>query len=267
MKKFCLIVNAGNSTTTFATSRGTTIYNKISIATDSLGAPPLSLWQEVKKFEVKGPAFIASVVPRWDAVLARIIEDLTGESPVFLSGKMDVGISIDYKPPQNLGADRIANAVAAHHLFPEQDAIVVDIGTAVNLDCITKKGHFLGGAIAPGPRLMMNALKLYTDKLPSVDLTNFSGTALGRDTGSCIRSGVLLGLAGLIEGLVKRLKHELSRQSLVILTGGGAQLLMDHIDEYDTYDPDLTLKGLSIIATRHTDATTKGVSNISCLKT
>ncbi len=260
MKKFCLVVNAGNTTTTFATSRGTTIYNKISIATDSLSAPPQSLWQGVEKVEVKGPAFIASVVPRLDAVLTRIVEDLTGEAPVFINGKMDVGISIDYEPPQNLGADRIANAVAAHHLYPEQDIIVVDIGTAVNLDCVTKKGHFLGGAIAPGPRLMMNALSLYTDKLPSVDLTNFSGTALGKDTGSCIRSGVLLGLAGLIEGLVKRLKHELSRHSLVILTGGGAQLLMEHIGGYDAYDPDLTLKGLSIIATRHTCATTKDVS-------
>ncbi len=257
MSKLFLVVDAGNTTTAFAIMEGMTVLKHSSFPTASLDHHTQSILHSMEGFEINLPAVVASVVPSHNETIARIVADATGKAPLFFDAKMDTGLFIDYDTPQKLGADRIANAVAAHHLYPEQNVIIVDIGTAINFDCVTRKGRFVGGAIAPGPVLMVKALNFFTDKLPSVDLDAFSGYPLGRDTISCIKVGVVLGVAGLVDGLLERLKKELSHPTKVIFTGGGVQLIQNYLNKDYTYIPHLTIKGLAIIAYRHLNDSTQ----------
>ena len=151
--------------------------------------------------------------------------------------------------PEQVGADRIANAVAAERLYGAP-AIVVDFGTATNIDIIDDEGYYIGGAIAPGIRISMDALTARAAKLASVPL-ECPEHAIGRDTTECVQVGTVMGAAAMAEGLVARIKRELDApDATVIATGGLAGIVASATDVFDAVDSQLTIKGICEIYRR-----------------
>jgi type III pantothenate kinase len=155
------------------------------------------------------------------------------------------GVAIRYDTPRDVGADRVVNAAAVYRLYG-CPACVVDFGTGTTFDALSAKGEYLGGAIAPGVQVAAEALFQRTARLPRVDLRPPS-RAIGRNTMDAMRSGILFGYVGLVEGLVERFRRELGPEMRVIATGGLAPLIARETSVFDIVDPWLTLKGLRII--------------------
>jgi len=157
--------------------------------------------------------------------------------------KLNITMKVDY--PQEVGADRIANAVAVYELYGSP-AIIIDFGTATTFCALDKNGNYIGGAISPGLELSSNALFEKTAKLPEVELTE-PDHAIGRNTIQAIQSGVYLGHLGLTKEIIKRFKNELTGNPRVIATGGLGELIERGCTLIDKVDSLLTLKGLKII--------------------
>lgn len=191
---------------------------------------------------------LSSVVPRLTPIFVDLCRDRLGHDPIVVSSRLDFGIGIEIPNPSEVGADRLANTVAAftRHGGP---AVVVDFGTGTNFDVVSDKGNYIGGAIAPGLTLALEALTSRAARLSAVELA-VPEHAIGRDTFSSVQSGTVLGYIGLIEGLLKRIAQELGTQPIVIATGGLGGVIAPHTDAIDTYEPDLTLHGLRIIFER-----------------
>ena len=193
----------------------------------------------------------ASVVPSVTAALETVAA--RRERTLVVASAGTVPIPVRTERPADVGADRLVNALAAARIHGTP-AIVVDLGTATTFDCVATDGAFVGGAIAPGLELGLDALAAKTAKLPRVEL-RAPDRALARDTTSAIQSGAILGYGALVEGLLGRLRRELAdgsgaRESdvRVILTGGlSAAPWARSIERVDAIDPDLTLKGLAIL--------------------
>ena len=172
--------------------------------------------------------------------------DYFGMEPRFLVPGMKTGLNIRYENPRELGSDRIANAVAVSTLYGGP-SIFIDFGTATTYGVISEKNEFLGGAIAPGLRMMNKALATGTAKLPSIELV-VPPRVIGRTTVSNIQSGVLYGYIGSVEKLVGAMKKEIGcPDTKVIATGGMAHIVRNNSDVIDEINPDLTLTGLRII--------------------
>lgn len=162
-----------------------------------------------------------------------------------------LGIQIDLDHPEEVGADRIVNAVAAHSQFPDKSLIIIDFGTATTFDVVDKKGNYSGGAIAPGINQSLEALHQAAAKLPRVAIGR-PKTVIGRGTVSAMKSGIFWGYVGLIEGLVSRIKEEARDPDMwVIATGGLAPLFMEVTTTINQLMPDLTLRGLLCIHRRN----------------
>jgi len=155
------------------------------------------------------------------------------------------GIKIHYDDPRQVGGDRIANAIAARHLYGAP-AIVVDFGTATTFDCVDRDGDYLGGAIAPGIQISLDALVSHAARLTRVELTA-PATAIGHSTAASVQSGLMYGYVGLVEGLVARLKAEIGGTPKVIGTGGLAEPLSQLTTVIDVVDQRVTLTGLRLI--------------------
>jgi type III pantothenate kinase len=167
-------------------------------------------------------------------------------TPFVLQAGVKTGLNIKYRNPLELGSDRIANAIAATHLFPDQNLILVDMGTATTFCAINRRREFLGGAIIPGIRIAMGALESNTAKLPVVEIVECS-SVLGRSTVEGIQAGLYYGTAGSVREICERLKSEAfpGETSLVVGTGGFSSLFTkDEI--FDEEIPDLILKGLYV---------------------
>jgi type III pantothenate kinase len=154
-------------------------------------------------------------------------------------------VRIRYDNPRDVGADRVANAVAAHRLYGGP-ACVVDFGTATIFDAVSAEGDYLGGAIAPGIVIAMEALFARTAKLPHIDLTH-PPKAIGSNNVQAIQSGILFGYVGLVEGMAARFQQELGPEMKVIATGGLAEVIAQETDVIQFVDPWITLKGLRLI--------------------
>ena len=192
-------------------------------------------------------ASIASVVPRVTVPLEQACKRWLAEHPVVVvDGRSKLPIRLDVEEPLTVGADRIANTLAASKLFG-RDAIVVDLGTATTFDCVTGDGVFIGGVIAPGVLMQAEALSRRTAKLPATELV-LPRTVIGRRTEENIRAGVIYGAADGIDGLIRRIKAEWPRPvlPLVIATGGLAETFGPICREFNQVDPYLTLRGLQI---------------------
>jgi type III pantothenate kinase len=190
-------------------------------------------------------ASIGSVVPRMTAPLAEACERwLQARRVTVVDGASPLPIELDVDEPRTVGADRIVNTLAASRIFG-QDAIVVDLGTATTFDCITAHGVFLGGVIAPGVVVMAETLFRRTSKLPATELVP-PKQVIGKNTSECIRAGVMLGAAELIDGLVRRIKAEWpgADTPVVIATGGLAETFAQLCQSFDRVEPYLTLHGL-----------------------
>jgi type III pantothenate kinase len=188
---------------------------------------------------------VSSVVP----TLARSIDELSHtyfhQPPMLVGPGTRTGIRIQYDDPRRVGADRIANAIAAHHLY-HGPAVLVDFGTATTLDAIDANGDYLGGAIAPGIQLSHDALVNHAAMLIRVELTAPS-EAIGRSTTASMQSGIVFGYVGLVEGLVARFRKEMAGSPKVIATGGLASSLAGLMPSIDIVDELLTLHGLRLI--------------------
>lgn len=170
---------------------------------------------------------------------------LTGLEPLLVDRSTPMPIGIRYATPETVGLDRILNACGAYALG-EGAAVVVDVGTATTVDVLSSDGFFIGGAILPGPELAARALANGTAALPTVELTQ-PVKAIEDSTASCIAAGVLRGHAGAIERLARDAEQTLGRASRLFLTGGQASLVRPYLELEVTWDPHLTLKGLSYI--------------------
>lgn len=187
---------------------------------------------------------VASVVPDCIGMVAEASRTYLGINPLILQAGVKTGLKIRTRNPAEVGADRIANAIAAVELYPRQDRIVVDMGTATTFCAINQKDEYLGGLISAGMGLSMNALAQNTAKLPYVDLLE-PEECLGKTTVESIQKGLYFGHLGLIREVVTRLRDEAfeGREPIVIGTGGHARFFHNE-SLLSAYVPDLVLRGL-----------------------
>jgi len=170
--------------------------------------------------------------------------------PVIVGPGIKTGMPIKYDNPREVGADRIVNAVAAYERYGTS-LVVVDFGTATTFDYISREGAYMGGAIAPGVIISCEALFQEASKLPRVEIFSRPKTAIAKDTVSSMNAGIIFGYAGLVDGIVNRIRKESQEVPMVIATGGLAPLIsevsgtIDHVEEF------LTLQGLIILFNRN----------------
>ncbi len=192
---------------------------------------------------------MCSVVPPATGVVKMALTQLLGREPLMVGPGIRTGIKINYDRAQDVGADRVVDAVAAYRLYGGPD-IIVDFGTATVFDAITADGEYIGGAIAPGINVAAEALYQATAQLRRVELAA-PPKAIGRSTVTSLQSGLLFGYVGLVEGMVKRFRDELSpadpSKCTVIATGGLSGIIKDHTDAFTHVNPDLTLVGLRLV--------------------
>ena len=186
---------------------------------------------------------VASVVPSLTRPLRAGLEPFV-HAPVRFLDANSAPIRLDVEQPCNVGADRIANSVAGHRLYGGP-LLVLDFGTAINFDLVSKDGAFLGGAIAPAMRLAARALTSQAAQLHAVELIVPDG-AIGKTTATNLQSGIVLGYLDLVDGLISRFRREFPEPFKVLVTGGDGALFHRELESIDLYDPFLTLKGLRI---------------------
>jgi type III pantothenate kinase len=192
---------------------------------------------------------ISCVVPPMVTILDTFCRKYLGHPPQWVDAKNCAGMPILIKNPAELGADRIVNGIAAFHKY-RTSLIVVDFGTATTFDAISQKGEYLGGAISPGIGIASEALFHKASKLPRVEIFVAPENVIGKDTIGSIKSGIIYGYAGLVDGIVRRMKMEMGTDPKVIATGGLAELLFDVSETIETVESALTLEGLRVIANR-----------------
>jgi len=196
---------------------------------------------------------ISSVVPDANfAVKTFVRQYLKCEPQLIATGQIDVGMPILLDNPKELGADRLINAFAAWKTW-SQGLIVIDFGTATTFDVVSAKGEYLGGAIAPGINLSLEALQRAAAKLHGIAIVR-PEAVIGKNTTAAMQSGIFYGYAGMIEGIVGRIKAERGDVTKVIATGGLAPLYAEATSLIDTVDADLTIRGLRMIYERTTHA-------------
>jgi type III pantothenate kinase len=200
--------------------------------------------REISNKEIKD-AVLCGVVPPLVTTFDELFKNYFDVTPLVVGAGVKTGIRICMDNPREVGADRVVNAVGAYKLYGGP-AIVIDIGTAITFDTVSKEGDYLGGAIAPGIAIAMDALFNRTAALPRVDLT-YPKKAIGTNTVSAMQSGIFFGYVGLIEGVVAKIKEEMDGDAKVIATGGYADLLAEQTKAIQIVDRDITLVGLRYI--------------------
>ncbi len=200
-------------------------------------------------------AVIACVVPPALGPLREALTRYGGFEPLVVGPGVRTGMPIRYDPPQDVGADRIVTAVAAHERHggtgaEKNGVIVVDFGTATTFDVVSPAPEYLGGAIAPGIGISADALFARAAKLPRVDATK-PDRVIGRNTVGAIQSGLVNGYLGLVEGLIARIEAEVDFPTRVVATGGFASVIAPQTPAIDVVDDALVLEGLRIIHARN----------------
>jgi type III pantothenate kinase len=250
-----LAVDAGNTNLVFALVDGGEIKARWRIATDPRRtADQYAVWLH-QLLELEGytkadvsSVIIGTVVPRALHNLEVLASKYFRVEPLIAGqGKAEWPLELDVDEPQNVGADRALNAIAAHAKHPG-DLIVVDFGTATTFDVVSASGAYSGGIIAPGINLSLDALVSAAAKLPRIAIeAPATSSVIGRTTESQMIIGIYWGYVAMIEGLVDRLKAEIGRPVKVISTGGLASLFDKHTQAFDAIEPDLTIQGLSLL--------------------
>jgi type III pantothenate kinase len=200
--------------------------------------------------EVTGVA-VSSSVPAVQHEVREMLEKVYPDVPsVIVEPGVRTGVPLLYDNPRELGPDRICNALAAYHLFGGP-SIVVDFGTSTNFDVVSAKGEFMGGALAPGVEISIDALAARAARLLKVEFTK-PRSVIGKSTVEALQSGVLYGTAGMVDGLVERIRDELGAQDCpVIATGGLSGMVVGESRTVTHHEPDLTLIGLQLIFERN----------------
>jgi type III pantothenate kinase len=197
---------------------------------------------------------ISSVVPPLQQPMEQTFTRYFGVKPLVIEPGVKTGLGIRVDNPHEVGADRIVNAVAAFELYGGP-LVIVDFGTATTFCAVSKKGEYLGGAIAPGIGISTEALFMRASKLPRVDISR-PPSVIGKNTVQSMQAGILYGFVGQVDGVVGRIKKELGNAK-VIATGGLAELIAGETASIDRVDPFLTLNGLRIIYERNRAADRK----------
>lgn len=200
---------------------------------------------------------LASVVPPLTGMMRDMAVRYFGHEPLSVDGTTATGMPVLYEPPTDVGADRVVNGVAAYELYGRPrgaPSIVVDFGTATTFDAISLRGEYLGGVICPGIQISADALFQRAARLPRVDVRK-PATVIGRTTVGSMQAGLFFGYVDLVDGLVRRMRHELvasgGAQAVCIATGGMAGVLAGDTSVIEEVNPDLTLIGLRIIWERN----------------
>ncbi len=192
---------------------------------------------------------ISCVVPPMLNILEPLCEKYFHLKPLIVGPGVKTGMPIHYDNPREVGADRIVNAIAAYEKY-KQDLIVVDFGTATTFDYVSPKGEYMGGCISPGIMISSVALFERAAKLPRVELIK-PRSVIAKDTVSSMQAGIVYGYAGLVDGLVERIKAEVKGSPKVIATGGLAKIVAPETRTIEVVDDMLTLEGLQIIYKRN----------------
>ena len=250
-----LAIDAGNTNVVFALVDGREIKTRWRIATDPRRTgDEYAVWlhqllqlEGYSKSDVTA-AIIGTVVPRATHNLQVLASKYFSVEPLIAGeGKAAWPIPLDVDEPQNVGADRALNAIAAHDKY-QGDMIVIDFGTATTFDVVDYTGAYKGGIIAPGINLSIDALVNAAAKLPRIAIeVPEDKSVIGRTTASQMLTGVYWGYVAMMEGLVARLKREIGRPVKVVATGGLATLFDEQTDLFDAVEPDLTIQGLSLL--------------------
>ncbi len=198
----------------------------------------------IRESDIEGVS-LCSVVPPLTTMMERAATDTFHVTALDVKTAKNRGVAIDVDKPDGVGTDRIVNAAAAYGLYGGP-GIVVDFGTATTFDVVTKDGVFIGGVIAPGIALASEALTKRAAQLPPIDPV-FPDKVIGRDTDQAMRSGLMYGYLGLMEGVIQRIRAEIDSEARVIATGGLAEPIAEKCDLIDELEPDLTLQGLRLI--------------------
>lgn len=251
-----LTIDVGNTNTVLGTFLGEDLVHSWRVKTDPRSTAD-ELWLQmralVEGIEISGLS-ICSTVPATLREMRTMISSYFSDIPTtIVEPGIKTGVPLLVDNPKEIGADRIVNTLAAHTLYGGP-AIVVDFGTSTNLDVVSPKGEFLGGALAPGIEISVDALAQRAAQLRKVELVK-PRSVIGKNTVEALQSGTIYGFAGQVDGLVSRISDELEDQynerPTVIATGGLAPLIYGVADTLDEHEPDLTLIGLRLIHERN----------------
>jgi type III pantothenate kinase len=251
-----LVVDVGNTQTHFGTFDGTTLVEHWRFATvrestaDELGARLATL------LDLRGMAFddldssvVSSTVPQLAPEWSEMADRYLGHEMLVVGPGVKTGMALRYDNPREIGADRLVNAVAAYDKIGDA-VVVVDFGTAITYDPVSARGEYLGGIIAPGIEISMDALTERAAKLPKIDLGP-PRQLIGKTTVDAIRSGVVYGYAGAVDAIVRRLRDEMGEETHTIATGGHARIIAPFTETIDEVDDLLTLTGLRLLHERN----------------
>jgi type III pantothenate kinase len=258
MSELLLVLDVGNTNTVVGLFEGDELRSHWRLSThvdrtaDEVGLWLRQLldWEGVRPAALEAVA-VGSVVPPMDPRLDEGIRRYLGLAPFFIVPGIRTGMPLRVDAPQELGADRLCDAVAAFHLY-RGPCVVIDFGTAVTWEVVSGKGEYLGGAIAPGPAVTAEALSTKAAKLPRVAMSP-PPRVIGKATVDSIQSGVFYGYLGLVEGVTRRILDELG-SATVVATGGFAEHLARYTTIIDHVEPDLTLLGLRLLWSRNRTA-------------
>jgi len=246
-----LAIDVGNTQTAFGLFEGEELREHWRVTTernrsgDELGA----LYGNFVDLDSVDGIAIASTVPQLHRAYEDFAKEYAKSELLELGPGVKTGVPVRYDDPREVGPDRIANAVAAVARYGAP-AIVVDFGTSTNFDVVSPEGEYVGGVLAPGIEVSMDALFSRAARLFKVDFAE-PETVIAKNTASSLQSGLVYGFAGQVDGIVERIRGELRAEAQTIATGGLADLIVPHAHTLETIDPFLTLEGVRIVWERN----------------
>ena len=249
-----LAIDVGNTNIVVGVFRGETLVHTWRLTTirertsDELGILVSNLCErhDIRQSNIDG-IIIASVVPQLTGTLMTMVSEYFGRVPLLFEPAVNGGIPILIDNPNEVGADRVANSIAAFAAYGKGlPLIVVDFGTATTFDAVSAKGEYLGGVICPGPTLSAEALFQRAAKLPRIDVRK-PPRVIGTNTIGAMQSGLFWGYVDMVEGLLRRMKAELGGAATVLATGGLASVVAPESNLIEHVDQDLTLHGLRLV--------------------
>jgi type III pantothenate kinase len=251
-----LVIDIGNTNIVFGVYDGDTLINHWRLSTsiqktvdeNAILLNSLLDFEKIKLVDIDS-AIISCVVPPMLIPFEIICRKYIGIRPLVVEPGIKTGMPILYENPQEVGADRIVNAVAGYEKY-KKALIIVDFGTATTFDYITPRGEYAGGAIAPGIMISLGALFERASKLPRVELIK-PKSLIGKNTVHAMQSGIIYGYVGLVDGIVSKMKEEVKTSPYVIATGGLSSFIFKESQTVDEVDEMLTLAGLKILYQRN----------------
>jgi type III pantothenate kinase len=251
-----LVIDIGNTNIVFGVYEDDTLINHWRLSTSiqktvdeyAILLNSLLYFEKIKLNQIDS-AVISCVVPPLLIPFEIICRKYVGIRPILVEPGIKTGMPILYENPSELGADRIVNAISGYEKY-KRALIIVDFGTATTFDYITPKGEYVGGAIAPGIMISLEALFERASKLPRVELIK-PKSIIGKNTVYAMQSGIIYGYVSLVDGIVKRMKEEVKTDPYIIATGGLASLIYKESETIDEVDEFLTLRGLKLLYERN----------------